>query len=134
REGDALRLTAKHRHGGRTEFVVDAASHALRSLRVYAADGTPAQSITNSDFREVGGVMLPFRSTIERPQIEMIETRIVREAHVNEPIDGATLFRIPAGYSVQDLRDQTRICMEDLPSLFLGDSVAESAEGANSGQ
>ena len=129
---DVIVLTSRYPDGTRYEAEIDAVSYAVRSFRRFIDDKL-LDAVTNDDFRTVNGVALPFRSTMELRYIERVDTCVVRAARVNEPIDGAVLFRVPDGYYIQE-SPSSRLQLQDLPNLLLGDTVIETAEEAGAAE
>lgn len=78
----------------------------LTRWTVYGSDEEPLEDLTASEFKQVDGVFVPFRSELHRSAYGIpsyhVERTTVESVHVNVAL-ADDLFEIPAGYRVQDI-------------------------------
>ena len=79
--------------GHATQFFLDPQTGLLMKL-AYTANGQTSEALY-SDFREVNGVKIPFKTQISRNGTPIIEI-VYTDVQVNAPVDEA-LFKKPVG-------------------------------------
>ena len=104
------------REGARIAFVIllrPDLGNVMTQLTLFNPSGGVGEDFVASDFREVGGVFVPFhtlqRRTLKGPADHRVERRTVEKVEINPTLPAdAKLFEIPEGSRVQDMTEAER--------------------------